>query len=138
MGQGYSGAYRGTTGADSEPSDQPSSIDENARRMSSQFHVSRNGYFGRKDHGRIRVIESADPLATARAFFAQISKGGNQAIFPNAKGVIVHQSILSDGSRIVFREITKTPNSPAVEISISGPSIVKEQKVHFIKEKTLW
>lgn len=41
-------------------------------------------------------------------------------------------TVLPDGTRIVYRIITKTPNSPAIEISISASPNIKNQKIHFI------
>lgn len=42
-------------------------------------------------------------------------------------------TILDDGTRIVHRLITSTKGSPAIEITISGSPLVKDQKIHFIK-----
>ena len=46
----------------------------------------------------------------------------------NGKGTM---TVLGDGTRIVHRLITSTPGSPAVEISISGSPLIKDQKIHF-------
>lgn len=105
-----------------------------------QFPISRNGYFGRKDHGTIRIIESEDPISTASLFFRKLGKGGAQRIFSNSKGHEVCLSVLADKTVISYRKITSTAGSPAVEITIHTPCKckIKTQKIHFIKKETLW
>ena len=49
---------------------------------------------------------------------------------PNGKGV---QTVFDDGSRVVYRVKTSTPNGPAVDISVSIFSGIRNQKIHFIK-----
>ena len=63
-------------------------------------------------------------------FYKKISKGGIERILPNGKGV---QTTFADNSSVVYRVITKTPNSPAVEITFKTPGKIKPQKIHFIK-----
>lgn len=77
-----------------------------------------------------RVFKSNDPIKSSADFYKKLSKGGIERILPNGKGV---QTIFSDESNIVYRVITKTPNSPAVEITVKTPGKIKPQKIHFIK-----
>lgn len=48
-------------------------------------------------------------------------------------------SRLGDGTLVTYRRITSSKGSPAVEIRLSGGEhIVKQQKIHFVMEATLW
>lgn len=138
MGQGYSGAYHGTTGADNESSDPTSSIDENARRMSTRFPISRNGYFGIRDHKQIRVISCIDPIETSRAFFQRLTYGATHEIAMNNRGMKYQRATFSDGSIVTYRVVTSTPDSPAIQISIARAGLIRNQKIHFTRKETLW
>ena len=58
------------------------------------------------------------------------SQGGIEKPLTNGKGV---QTIFDDGSRVIYRVNTSTPNSPAIDIKITIYSGIKKQKIHFIK-----
>lgn len=94
-----------------------------------QYPLSKAGYFGEKGKN-VRIIESRDPINTSQDFYSKIGKGGELLILPNGKGTM---TLLSDGTRIVHRLITSTKGSPAVEITVNGCNVVKNQKIHFIK-----
>ena len=138
MGQGYSGAYRGTTGADNEPADPTSSIAENARRMSAQFPISRNGYFGIRDHKQIRVISCIDPIETSHVFFQRLTHGATHEIATNNRGMEYQRATFADGSIVTYRVVTSTPDSPAVQISVTRAGPIRNQKIHFTRKETLW
>ena len=73
-------------------------------------------------------------MKTARDFYEKIAKGGLEESLSNGKGVSTR---MKDGTVIVYREITSTPNSPAVEINIRKIKVntkIKNQKIHFEKE----
>ena len=91
--------------------------------------LGKNGYFGTKGKNT-QVFKSSDPLKSSSDFYKRISKGGQKLVLSNGKGV---QTVFPDGSRVVYREITKTPNSPAVSITVTNPKKIKSQKIHFIK-----
>lgn len=106
-----------------------SSVSDNAKRVAKKYNLDKNGYFGTKGKNA-RIFKSNDPIKSSADFYKKISKGGKQSVLPNGKGV---QSIFGDGSRVVYRVKTSTPNSPAVDISISIYSGIRKQKIHFIK-----
>ena len=106
------------------------SISNNVSRVAKKYKIYNKGYFGIKGKN-CQVYKCSDPIREATDFYKEISKGGGNRVLPNGKGV---QTYFKDGSNVVFRVITSTPNSPAVQINITAPGKVKSQKIHFIKE----
>lgn len=94
--------------------------------------MTAGGRFGRKGKNT-QVVESTDPSATARHFWAVLSKGGRAAPLPNGRGDRVR---FDDGSLVVFRTRTTTTGSPAIEISITSTKLglPPYQKIHFVKK----
>lgn len=123
MSKGMSGLFSCTKGEFMQ-----SSISENVKTMKSQYPLTKTGYFGEKGKN-CRVIKSFSPQNTSIDFYNQLGKGGITRQLSNGKGTI---TTLGDGTRIVHRLVTKTKNSSAVEITISGSPNVKNQKIHFI------
>lgn len=106
-----------------------STISDNVRKMEKEYPINANGYFGKKGKN-CRIIESNDPIKTSADFYKKLSQGGIEEPLPNGKGV---QTIFDDGSRVIYRVNTSTPNSPAIDIKINIYSGIKKQKIHFIK-----
>ena len=125
MGTGNSGNYSGTKEASNSATQ--SNISDNAKVLAAQYGLTTHGYFGSKGKN-CRIITTGTPVATSTHFYQQIGKGGTTIPLSNGKGTM---TVLGDGTRIVHRLITSTPGSPAVEISISGSSLIKDQKIHF-------
>lgn len=125
MGSGISGLYSGTSGAFRE-----SSVQSNAKAMSSVYKITTHGYFGTKGKN-CRIISSNDPVGTSVDFYRKLGRGGKTESLANGRGT---KTILGDGTVIVHRIKTSTPGSPAVEITVSGSSTIKNQKIHFILE----
>lgn len=123
MGAGFHGGFGYTQG-------KKKIIEVNSKTLIEKYGMS-NGYFG-KAGKNVRVIESKDNYATAESFYNTISSGGCEYKLKNGHGVM---TILPDGTRIVYRVVTKTQGSPAVEISISSSPKIKDQKIHFIKKE---
>ncbi len=105
------------------------SIADNAKSVAKKYNLSKNGYFGIKGKNT-QIFKSADPVKSSSDFYKKISNGGYKTILSNGKGV---QTIFPDGSRVVYRVITKTPDSPAVSITVTNSKNIKSQKIHFIK-----
>lgn len=129
MGTGSSGNYGNTKGATNSQS-QNNAFSRNVQAASQKYRLTQSGYFGNKGKNS-RVIKSKNPVATSKDFYSLLSKGGKESKLANGKGV---QTVFPDGTRIVYRVKTSTPNSPAVDISVSIVSPVKRQKIHFVKE----
>ncbi len=115
------------------------SLSDNFDSITSSFEY-KDGFFGKEGKAKsnkkknYRQINSKDPIKTAREFYEKIAKGGTEEPLSNGKGV---KTELKDKTIIVYREITSTPNSPAVEINIKRSTInakIKSQKIHFEKE----
>ncbi len=77
----------------------------------------------------VRVFSCDDPVSASADFYRKISKGGKVEALPNGKGM---QTLFEDESRVVYRVLTKTPNSPAVQIFIEIPGAIANQKIHFL------
>lgn len=139
MGGGYLGGYRHTDGASNKPNPH-SNIDDNARLLARQYRLTSGGYFGRKGTGKgVRVINCMNPIAIAEYCFHILGQGGQTEVALNRKGQEIHMSRLNDGTLVTYRRITSSQGSPAVEIRLSGGEhIVKQQKIHFVMEATLW
>lgn len=106
-----------------------SHLDANAAFLHPRFKVQKDGCFCERGRGtgiNKRQYISDDPLSDAVEFFEALSRGGSSRRFP--KGII---KTLDDGTRITFREVTSTPDSPAVEIGRSASQFIKNQKIHF-------
>lgn len=123
MGAGFHGGFGYSKGKEKI-------LEENCTSLIKKYGIS-NGYFGQAGKN-VRVIESKDNYHTADSFYKTISSGGIEYKLKNGHGVM---TILPDGTRIVYRVITKTQGSPAIEISISSSRRIKNQKIHFIKKE---
>ena len=108
-----------------------SSLEDNAISMASDYPYDSKGYFGEKGKN-CRVISSDNPEKTSKDFYQKIGRGGTLSDLPNGKGT---KTLLSDGTLIVHRLITSTKDSPAIEITVSGSTKIKNQKIHFILEE---
>ncbi len=124
MGTGYKGnspSYR--------------SIGENVAVLKSSYSFS-NGYFGTKGQGgtHTRNISSADPVKTAKNFYALASYGGVESSMKNGNG---YTSKMADGTVISYRKVSTSDGTSVVEINIrksTDSGGVKYQKIHFVKE----
>lgn len=107
----------------------PSGLERNAAAVKDKFRLHEDGYFadrGSKEHNR--VFNTNNPVGDSRELYTKLSEGGVESEIPGGKGV---RSKLDDGAWINYRVSTKTPDSPAVQISNSPTELVKDQKVHF-------
>ena len=107
-----------------------SNILNNAKAISHKYPYTKNGYFGEKGKN-VRIIKAPNADIAAQDFYKGISKGGKEEPLANGKGV---RNILDDGTMIVYRPVTSTPNSPAVEIRKSSTLEIRNQKIHFLSE----
>lgn len=139
MGGGYLGSYRNTEGS-SNASVPDSNIDDNARLLAKRYRLTSSGYFGSKGNGKkVRIINCTNPIDVAEYCYQTLGRGGVMKTALNSKGLKVHMSRLADGTLVTYRQITSSAGSPAVEIRLTGREhIVKEQKIHFVMEATLW
>ena len=135
MGTGFHGGFGDTAGAKNNNKTEgaavnTNSIASNAEAMKTTYPLNKNGYFGEKGKN-CRIIKSKDPVSTSKDFYSKISKGGTESTLSNKHGVM---TVLPDKTRIVYRIITSTKGSPAIEIIVTSSSTVKKQKIHFISE----
>lgn len=113
------------------------SLRENIQELSKIYPINEEGYFSKKgeaDEDGIRQIDGEDAIITARRFYETLAYGGIEENLPNGKGV---RAMLKDGTFVIYREITSTPGSPAVEINIRKSKDnfgIKYQKIHFEKK----
>lgn len=124
MGSGLFGSFGNSKG------NTLSSVDANVDAMIANYPINEAGFFGERGKNE-RVIKTPTPEATSMDFYGKIGIGGTVESLTNGKGT---RTILDDGTIIVHRLITKTPNSPAVSIKVINSKRIKSQKIHFIKE----
>lgn len=110
------------------------SLEQNISLVTKTFGLS-DGYFGIKGSSlTIREIHARNHEQVAKDFFNKIAKGGILDLKTLPGGVV---SRLKDGSNISYRKITKSPNSPAVEIrfkSVNSKYGINDQKIHFVQD----
>ncbi|MBQ9041700.1 MAG: hypothetical protein IJ111_02665 [Eggerthellaceae bacterium] len=108
---------------------EPSGLARNSVAVKEKFHLHEDGYFAdRGSKGHNRVFSTEDPVGDSRELYSKLSEGGVESEIPGGKGV---RAKLDDGAWVNYRVSTKTPESPAVQISDSPTELVKNQKVHF-------
>ncbi|MBQ6846338.1 MAG: hypothetical protein IJO61_04330, partial [Oscillospiraceae bacterium] len=110
------------------PSKPITSVTDNYELAKAYQSPNGNGMFGIKGEN-CRIYKSSDQYQSAADFYARISRGGQETVFGGNKGLM---SEFDDGSRVMYRVITSTKNSPAVEIQLLSKG--KIQKIHFILE----
>lgn len=130
-----SGYFEGTSGEkEAGKGDQLSfelaNIRDNIAKLAQTYPLTASGYFGViGSSSRVRVITSNDQYKEVQEFWNMLSKGGKMSYLPNKMGLKVE---FQGKDYATYRVITKTPNSPAIEITVVGKSKVKTQKIHFI------
>lgn len=130
MGAGFHGGFGETKG--SKGNGAQSSIEQNVSKMGKAFPLTASGYFGSKGKN-VRIIKSAVPEKIANEFYTKIKAGGKSEPLKNGHGSM---TMLGDGTVIVYRPVTSTTGSPAVNIKVIKPGRVKSQKIHFVKEES--
>ena len=113
------------------------SISQNIPRTSVKYKYSEGRFGDSSPHtgNHTRNISSSDPLSTAKDFYDLISYGGKEIIYSNNLKV----TSMSDGTKISMREVSSSDGTPVVEVNIkysNDTSGIKNQKIHFIKEKS--
>jgi len=114
------------------PSKPITSVTDNYELAKAYQSPNGNGMFGIKGKNS-RIYKSSDQYESAADFYARISRGGKETVFGGNKGLM---SKFDDGSRVMYRVITSTADSPAVEIKMLSNG--KVQKIHFILEELKW
>ena len=115
------------------PKNSREELDTNIRQAAKKFPMNDAGEFGKKGRGS-RIIEATNPNKAANSFWRILANHGE--IDHPRRGV--HRATFNDGSIIVYRPVTSTPRSPAVEISIFNPRLPnsRPQKIHFIRKES--
>ena len=110
---------------------------ENLPEVSKSYTPSEEGYYGKVGKAgvdEIRQIDVDDVLAESKKFYDTIAYGGIETPLPKGNGF---RTDLKDGTIIVYREITSTEGSPAVEINVNKSNDncgLKFHKIHFEKK----
>ena len=84
---------------------------------------------------RTRHIESKNPISTSTDFYNKLTHGAIEKNLPNGKGTVAK---LADGTIVSYRKISSSDGTPAVDINIKRSKEsggIKQQKIHFVKEK---
>ena len=106
-----------------------SSIDGNYLKVQDKYPLRAGGNLGEKT-GKTGYNNwySDNPMQDAMELYSDLSNGGYTAYSGNEHGII---ATLGDKSKVMFRPYTSTEGSPAVDIKIANPGIVRGQKIHF-------
>lgn len=82
----------------------------------------------------IQVLRVEDPQGTALKFWSKLSASGR--ISRNSNGSWIAK--FADGSHVVYRENSTTPNTPMVKISLKQPvaGLKSEQNIHFVAKES--
>lgn len=75
-------------------------------------------------------MASSDPVTTGNEFFDKLSFGGKVKDLKNGKGKM---STFPDTSTVVFRPVSSSDGSPAMDIVVQGLSGL-DYKIPFVKE----
>ena len=132
MSKDNSGLFEGTIGAldGSQIKLNTSLIDDNYNAIVAKYPINEFGQFGEKGKNS-RIIYSKNPVNESAKFFDILSKGANIEMVKDNKVTLAY---FSDGTVVSYRVVTKTKDSPAVQITIKGQSKFHSQKIHFMKE----
>ncbi len=130
MGKGSHGGFNGTAGSSSSPH----TFSDNLANLEQKYPLSDSGYFGTQGKGRffVRHISSDTPLETANDFYDTATQNSVSERDIGGKGKM---ATLRDGTTVSLREVSSSDGSPAIEIKIASQGRVKDQKIHFVKEK---
>lgn len=121
MGGGTGGGY----------STSPGGLSSNIKSLAAKYPTDSEGKFGKPGRGRgTRQVPSSDPKRTGKEFFDKLSVGSKVKDLKNGKGKI---GTFSDGSTVVYRPVSTSDGSPAMDLVIKGPSGL-DYKIHFVKE----
>lgn len=110
---------------------------ENLPAISKLYGPPSGGFFGKVGKAGVketRQIDVDDVLSESRKFYDTIAYGGIESNLPKGNGV---RTEMKDGTIIVYREITSTDGSPAVEINVRKSSDdcgLTYHKIHFEKK----
>ena len=110
-------------------------IEENAEHAAEKFPMTDHGNFG--EHGKkkgVRRIAPSNPEKDSKELYERLGRGAEDADIPGHDGWV--RRWLADGTCIVHRPETSTPQSPSVEISQSPSERIGNQRIHFMEEKT--
>ena len=112
------------------------SLRDNLPDVLKSYSISPDGFFGsigKAGVKEIRQLDTNDVVEESKKFYDKLTFGGIETKLPNGNGT---RTELRDGTIIVYREITSTVNSPAVEINVrksNGACNIAFQKIHFEK-----
>lgn len=104
---------------------------QNIANLAKKYPLGPDGKFGKPGKATAQVIESRNPLATAKEFYEQLSLG-RESITSLTSGSGESASM---GNRqfVVFRPSSKS-GGPAISIRSKGSPDV-DYKIHFLPEK---
>lgn len=131
MGAGHGGGYGPPSATSLAPTAAGSaavpSLQANIAALESQYPRGSDGRFGVPDVGRSQVIVADNHHRVARNFYKALANGGHEKAADDGKRVF---TAFADGSNVQLRPTTSSPDSPAVDIMITGQG-ADSYKIHF-------
>lgn len=110
---------------------------ENLPAITKLYGPPSDGFFGKMGKAGVREtrqIDADDVLSESKKFYDTIAYGGIESKLPKGNGI---RTQMKDGTIIVYREVTSTEGSPAVEINVRRSNDncgLKFHKIHFEKK----
>jgi hypothetical protein len=121
MGGGTGGGYSTPSGG----------LSSNIKSLAVKYPLDSEGKFGKPGKGKgTRRVASNDPESTGKEFFDKLSIGSKVKNLEEGKGKI---GIFPDGSTVVYRPVSTSDGSPAMNLVMKGSS-GPDYKIHFVKE----
>lgn len=109
-----------------------SSIDGNYLKVQDKYPLRAGGNLGeRTGKAGLNNWYSDNPMRDAMELFSDLSNGGITEYSGNNHGII---TTFENKSNVMFRPYTSTEGSPAVDIRVSNPGMIRGQKIHFFFE----
>lgn len=104
------------------------SLAANIAKLAKSLSTDGSGRLGSRGKNKVRLIVAKNPSKAAKEVFSALKVGGTESKLENGKG---QKAVFKDGSRVVFRPVSSSDGSPAVEIIVTQPNRVS-YKIHFV------
>lgn len=135
MGKGIHGGFKNTIGRGEKHS-----LVDNLPNVEKRFALTVDGFFGKpseRKNSKSRIVESPAPVETAYDFFNRLTKGYDiiRVVPQRNKKAKMSIAYMKDKSHVAIRKTSSSDGSPVVEIWVSSPGRVKDQKIHFVKKE---
>lgn len=119
-------------GGYSAPRNSPSLLKRNLAQLARKYPLDQYGHFGTRSTPTVWEVTTDGPDRVAKEFWDKLGNGGKIRSEERKYGT-TFISEFSDGSVVVYRPVTGSPRSPAIDIQIESSSAgpVGRYRIHF-------